>query len=48
MERLAQFVLGLLLGIFILGWLRFYEGQPTWWGLVVYLGTALEGWTGSI
>lgn len=23
---------------FTAGWLKFYEGQPTWWHLIVWLG----------
>lgn len=34
MERLGAFILGALALVWCFGWLRFYEGQPTWWHLV--------------
>ena len=39
MERIGQFALGLFLGVYILGWLKFYDEQPTWWDLVVWFGS---------
>lgn len=38
MEKIINGICFVLFVAFAFGWLRFYEGQPTWWNLIVWLG----------
>lgn len=38
MDRIIDGICLVLFLVFALGWLQFYEGQPTFWKLIFWLG----------
>lgn len=38
MEKIFNVLCFAVVMLWALGWLQFYEGQPTWWQLIVWLG----------